>query len=173
MLFHLLGAVMIGVTAASLVMIAFRLSGRRSPRWLLPLSAGAAMLGFQVWSEYTWFSRTAAELPPHVAVAGTFTGSHALQPWTLVRPRIDRFSAVDLNSVRWNDEAPELRIAEVYLVGRNLPTATTVQVYDCDRPRRAPMPASPVFDETGRPTNLQWTELSTDDQARRLVCDTV
>jgi hypothetical protein len=170
MLFHLLGAVMLGVTAASIVMIVFRLMGRRAPRWALPLVAGAAMLGFEVWSEYTWYARTAAELPPGVVTAGTFASGSALKPWTLAVPRINRFSAVDLRTLRWNPEAPELRVAELFLVGRHVPTGTVLQVYDCDQPRRADMPAAPEFDASGRPTNVRWIAVQESDSARQLIC---
>ncbi len=170
MLFQLLGAIILGVGMAGVVMIAFRLVGRKAPRWTLPVFAGAAMLGFQIWNEYTWFSRTAAALPAHIVLAGTYSSSSPLQPWTMLVPPVDRFSVIDARSIRRNERAPHLRMIEVFLIGRYMPTASTIQIYDCETPRRADVVRTLEFDADGRPTGAQWIDLDAADPLRRKVC---
>lgn len=170
MILNFIAALVLGLAIAGVVMLAFRLTGRKAPRWLLPAAAGLSMIAFQIWSGYTWFSRTAGALPPHIAVAGTFTATSPIEPWTFLMPRIERFSAVDLNSLRSNPRAPSLAMAEIYLVGRYAPTAATLQVFDCETGRRADVVDSLAFDDSGQPTNAQWVPLRRDDPMRRIVC---
>ena len=170
MLFYVLGAVALGVGTAGVVLIVYRLLGRKVPRWILPVAAGAAMIGFHIWSEYSWYSRTAAALPANLAVAATYTSSSLLQPWSLVVPRIDRFSVVNTSTVQRNERIPHLRIAEVFLVVRYMPTVSTLQIYDCETPRRADVVRTLEFDPDGRPIGAQWVPVDPADPIRGKVC---
>lgn len=171
MIWNLVGTLVLGVTAASLVLVLCRLLGRPTPRWLLPLAAGATMLGFHVWTDYSWFARTAAGLPDHVIVARAYPSSDTLQPWTLIAPRIGRFSAVDVNSIRRHPDVPDVAMAIVYLVARWNPTVETRQLYDCAAPRRADAGIAMAVDAAGRPVDPDWVPLPPDDPVRAVVCD--
>ncbi|MCB1992493.1 MAG: hypothetical protein R3D28_11170 [Geminicoccaceae bacterium] len=170
MIWNLIGTLVLGVAAASVVLVLFRVLGRPAPRWLLPAAAGIAMLGFHIWTDYSWFRRTTAELPGHVVVAQGYPSSNPLQPWTLVVPRIDRFSAVDTNRIRHNPEVPDLAMAVVYLVARWNPTVEANQLYDCRTPRRADVGADMEVDAEGRPVDPVWVALPPDDPVRLAVC---
>ncbi|MEZ5863823.1 MAG: hypothetical protein R3D25_07010 [Geminicoccaceae bacterium] len=171
MIWNLIGTLVLGVATASVVFILCRLLGRPPPRWLLPAAAGLAMLGFHIWTDYSWFARTAAELPDHVVVAQGYPSSNPLQPWTLVVPRIDRFSAVDTSRIRHNPEVPDMAMAVVYLVARWNPTIEANQLYDCATPRRADVGVDTQMDAEGRPVDPDWVALPADDPVRRTVCD--
>lgn len=170
MIWNLIGTLVLGVTAASIVLILFRVLGRPVPRWLLPAAAGIAMLGFLVWTDYAWFGRTEAALPANVVVAEGHASSSVLQPWTLIVPRIDRFSAVDTEAIRRNPQAPDLAMADVYLVARWNPTIRAHQLYDCATPRRADVGLDLKVDALGRPIDPPWVKLPPDDPVRRVVC---
>ena len=170
MLLQLIGTLVMGVASAGVVMLLFRLSGRRAPRWLLPASAGLSMFGFHLWNEYTWFRRTAAALPPEMHVAATYAGPSPLQPWTLVVPRIERFAVIDPRAIRWNERAPGLRMIEVFLIARYMPTLSTVQIFDCRTPRRADVTRDMAYDEDGQPVGAEWVPLEPEDRLRRSVC---
>ncbi|MCW8085723.1 hypothetical protein [Sabulicella glaciei] len=170
MIFHLLGSLLLGICAAALLMLCFRVSGRRAPRWLLPASAGAAMFGFHVWSDYTWFRRTAAALPSPMTVAAASTSGTTMQPWTYLLPRVERFAAIDPRAIRWNERVPGLRLTEVHLVARYMPTLTTMQFFDCAASRRADAPRTLVLDAEGRPAGLDWVRLESGDALLRAVC---
>jgi hypothetical protein len=170
MLLQLLGMLVMGIAVVGVVLLACRLFGRRPPRWVLPVSAGLAMLGFQVWNEYSWFRRTAAALPPQMVVAAAHPSSSMFQPWTLLVPRIERFAVIDPRAIRWNESAPGLRMVEVFLIARQMPTFTTTQIFDCDTPRRADVTGTLEFDADGRPVGAEWIALDATDQPRQSVC---
>ncbi len=171
MIWNLIGTLVLGVAVASVVLVLFRVLGRPAPRWLLPAAAGIAMLGFHIWTDYSWFARTTAELPEHVIVAQGYSSSNPLQPWTLVASRIDRFSAVDTSRIRLNPDVPDMAMAVVYLVARWNPTIETNQLYDCATPRRADVSADMQVDAAGKPVDPDWVELPADDPVRLAVCD--
>lgn len=170
MLFNLVSTFVTGIGAAGAVMLIFRILRRPSPRWLLPAVAGASMLGFHLWNEYSWFDRTATALPDHVVVAQQYDYRSVLQPWTLLVPRINRFAALDRSSIRRHDKAPDYVMADVILVTRLQPTAKVTQIYDCDGVRRTDVHGSSAVDEQGVPLDAVWTASNTDDSLFKLVC---
>lgn len=171
MIWTLIGTLMVGVGAASVVFVLCKAVRRPVPGWLLPAAAGAAMLTFHIWSDYSWADRTTAELPDHLVVAGRHTSRSVLQPWTLLVPKVDRFSAVDVNEIRRHPEVEGMVMAVVYLVTRWYPTAGTLQLYDCTMPRRADVGESLRADAQGRPIDPDWVPLEPDDPVRRVVCE--
>ncbi|MBA5777184.1 hypothetical protein H2509_08600 [Stappia sp. F7233] len=170
MLLGLVGTLVLGIAVVGCLMFLNKLTGKRLPRWIFPAGAALGMLTFHIWNEYTWFDRTAADLPAHVAVAETYTTSTVIQPWTLVFPRINRYAAVDLSTVKTNDKAPGYRLAEVYLVTRFTPTAATQQIFDCPGGRRAFLGRSDTFGEDGLPEGAAWESLDKTDPMLSKVC---
>lgn len=170
MLIGLVGTLVLGVAVVGCLLFVNKLTGKRLPRWIFPVGAAVGMLTFHIWNEYTWFDRTASELPAHVAVTQTYTTSSVIQPWTLVYPRINRYTAVDLASVRTNDKAPGYRLADVHLVTRFTPTATTQQIFDCPGGRRAFLSKDEAFGEDGLPLAARWESLDGGDPLLATVC---
>lgn len=170
MIWTLIGTLMVGVTAACVMLIFFRVSRRTLPKWTLPAAAGFAMFSFHIWSDYTWIDRTTAELPSHVVVAERYRSKHPMQPWTYILPRQDRFAAVDLDKIRHNPSVDDMAFAVIYLVTRYYPTVETQQLFDCNEPRRADVGNDFTFDEQGRPVDPDWVTLEPDDPVRRVVC---
>lgn len=170
MIWTLIGTLMVGVGAASIAFVLCRALRRPVPGWLLPGAAGAAMLSFHIWSDYAWADRTIAELPDHVVVADRYTSRSITQPWTYLAPKVDRFSVVDLGEIRHHPEAPGLAMAVVHLVRRWYPTMTTVQLYDCETPRRADVGERLEADAAGRPIDPDWVTVAPDDPVRGVVC---
>jgi hypothetical protein len=169
MLFNLLATILLGIATAGIFVTILRRVGLRTPTWLLPTSALVAILTFQIWSEYSWYGRTAKTLPAHVVVTGAFADSRALQPWTIIAPPVVRFSAVDRSSIARHDAAPTLAMAEVHLVQRYAPTVSAFHIYDCETPQRAD--ATPGYlDGNGLPLSNAWTAIDPNDPIRLIVC---
>lgn len=171
MLLNLLGTFIAGIAAAGAVMLLYRVLGKQAPRWLLPTVAGAAMLNFHIWNEYTWFDRASKALPDHVVVAEHYTYKSMLQPWTLLAPRINRFTALDRSSIRRNERAPGYVMADIYLVARLERTAKLTQIYDCKKERRTDVSRSTATNERGLPIDAVWIAWESDDSLFQLVCD--
>ena len=62
MIWEFVATLSAGIGAAGIMMM-IRLFIKKLPKWLVPAAAGLGMIGFQVYSEYTWFSHTRSLLP--------------------------------------------------------------------------------------------------------------
>ena len=170
MFFHLISVFAAGACAAGLVMLVYRTMGRKAPRFLLPLVAGLAMIGFNAWSEYTWHSRTASALPDHIKVVQRYGHESAWQPWTLLFPRIDRLLAVDTSQTKRNEKLPDHVLAEILLVHRYDPTAVAYQMFDCKAARRTDVDQSKGFGADGLPVGANWMPVERDSGLFRTLC---
>lgn len=170
MIFNLIAVVVLGVAAAASIMMVFKMMGRPPPKWLLPIGAGVAMFGFVLYNDYTWYPRTAGALPDHVAVAGTYTQTHPLQPWTYLVAPVNRFAVVDRQRVVPSPQHEDLVLAEVSMVSRFMPTGSATFLIDCDEPRRADATQVTGFDDNGQPVGARWIPVAADDPVRRIAC---
>lgn len=170
MLMELIATFALGFCAAGAVMLLRRLVKAPLPRWSTPLAAGLAMIGFTLWSEYTWFSRTEAALPESFEIVTRHENSSIFRPWTKVRPFVDRFSAVDKNTLRRNDKAPGQIMAEVTMVARHGGNARLPVLIDCAGTRRADLSDGMEFDDTGTLLDGRWFQLPSDDPLLKTVC---
>ncbi|MCP4966729.1 MAG: hypothetical protein GY926_16070, partial [bacterium] len=135
------------------------------------LAAGLTMICYAVWSDYSWASRTIAELPDHVKVVKQISTPTPWKPWTYLFPQVDRFIALDSSQTRKNDEMPGFVLTEVILVARLEPAVTTRQLFDCTQARRTDIILSDGFSEDGMPINPEWVPLNRTDELFRLVCE--
>lgn len=167
MLLTFLGAISVAILAACVVFIARRWFGFQA-RWLIPASAGAAMLSFTLYNDYSWFGRISGGLPPEVVVTRSFEFSNAVQPWTLAIPAVNRFQALNRASVQRHEADANMVRAEVFLVARYNPTFVTRMVFDCAGARRADAVAP--SDERGLPVDTSWVALDRDDPLLLAAC---
>ena len=170
MFFILIGGLLVAVSAGALASLPYRLAKKPVPRGLMPIIGGISLLVFVLWNDYSWYSRTIAELPERVAVVETFTYSGALQPWTLIKPRINRFTAVDRASIQRNEALPGYVMADIIFVQRYQPTLQARQIFDCADTRRADLTDSTEFDERGMPQNVNLVDLEDDHPLIPIVC---
>ena len=166
--FLLFGAIALGLGTAGVVMLACRVTGRRAPRWAPPLAGGLAMMSFYVWMEYAWFQRVSNQLSERVVVVETHSRSVWWQPWSLLRPQVVRFSAVDRASVE--PVGQDLVRIELWLVDRYTGSAQVSQIYDCTEPRRLDVTADSRVDAAGRPLEGDWRRIAPADAHRRVAC---
>lgn len=170
MFFELIATVVAGVGAAGLMMGLNKLSGGRLPRWIMPVAAGFAMIGFTIWSEYNWFARTANNLPEGLEVVAKVEQNGGLRVWTYAFPYVHRFAAVDHRSARINPKLPDQRIVNVVLFGRWKPVNQVPVLIDCAGQRRADLPVDAVFQADGTVANLTWRSLAADDPVLTASC---
>jgi hypothetical protein len=166
----LIGAVLVAISAAAIFSLGFRLLGRPVPKGILPVVAGVALATFVVWNDYSWFDRTAAELPEQVVILDTYSYSGAWQPWTYLVPRINRFTALNRDAVRRNANLPGMVMADLLLVARYEPVRTATQMIDCAGARRADVTNSTRFGDDGMPENVAWIELEPAHPILQAVC---
>ncbi len=164
MLLLLLASVALGLGIGGVVLILGKLVGL--PRWAAPLAGGAAMMGFMLWNEYTWFDRARAALPEDARIAQTYEHWSAFQPWTMALPRVTRFAAVAPVTGRPLPD-PDWISADVILAARFETTFSVPHVFDCAGNRRAALPSTGAGDGA----TLDWIEVGPDDALLVAVCN--
>lgn len=167
---ELVATVVFGVGAAGVVMLLRRLTPRLVPRFAVPAAAGLAMIGFTIWSEYAWFSRQTAALPPGVEVATTRAQPSPMRPWTYVLPFVSRFIAVDLNSALRHNAAPEQVLVTLYTFERYAPTGSAPILVDCAGNRRADIADGARFRDDGVVEGALWRDVAPADPLVSVVC---
>lgn len=170
MFFELIATFVVGLGTAGLAMLARKVSRGRLPQWLAPSLAGLAMIGFVVWSEYTWYGRTAETLPEGLEIAWENETQGLYRPWTYLAPITDRFLAVDLAAARTHPDHPDQRMVDLYLFGRWAPLRQVRVVMDCDDKRRADLAEGTRFSDTGALENANWVAMEDDDPVLQTAC---
>ncbi|WP_372615197.1 hypothetical protein [Aquicoccus sp.] len=166
MFFELVATFAAGIAAAGLALIAGHLSRGRLPRWFAPVAAGAAMLGYAIWSEYTWAARTVDGLPDGVEVLRTVEEARFWKPWTHVVPQTTRIMALDRQGVQTKADAQGILLADVYLFARWTPPAKRPQLVDCDGRARADVSTAALAD----PDKANWRSVDGDDPLIEALC---
>ena len=170
MFLELIATIFAGIACAGVAMLLNILTGRRLPRWLIPVAAGAGMIAMTISSEYTWFSRTAEQLPEGIEIATTVEESSWLRPWTKIWPYTKRFVAIDTGTVRTNANLPDQRLVDLYFFGRWSPVNQAPVLYDCADARSAVLIDGATFADDGSVADADWSPVPADDPVLQVVC---
>lgn len=170
MIFELIATVVAGFAAGGMAALLLRITRGALPRWIVPVTAGAAMIAFAIWSEYSWFDRTSGALTEDFVIVSRNESSAPWRPWTYVRPMTDRFAAVDTGSVGTNEAFPGMRIAETYFWARWAPVTRVTVAFDCAGQRRAPMVEGVEIAADGSIVGAEWVTVPADDPSLAAVC---
>ncbi|WP_299865909.1 hypothetical protein [uncultured Hoeflea sp.] len=168
--FNILGPIVFGIAVTGVLVFMKRVLKVPLPGWSVPMLAAASIILAHVYNEYSWFDRFSAELPEQVEVVETLTKSSWYEPWSYVRPRVDRFTAIDRNSVQFNPAHPELALGEIILVQRYTPTARALQIADCENGRVADLTPSTEFGDDGLPLGVVWFDRDAEDPVLASLC---
>ncbi len=172
MFVELIATVFAGLAFAGLAMLVNITAKRRLPNWITPVAAGLGMIGMTISNEYTWFDRTAEQLPEGISVAMTVDEQSWFRPWTQIWPYTERFVAVDTGTARSNPNVPDQRMADLYFFGRWSPVNQAPMLFDCAAGRSALLIDGAVFTDDGTVSNADWQAVPEGDPILRLVCET-
>jgi hypothetical protein len=173
MLFELIGTIVAGVAMALLFWAVNRALKGRLPSWLMPVSAGAAMLVATISSEYGWYDRTVATMPQGFVVAQTVEEAAFYRPWTYAFPFINRFVAVDQVSKRTHPDQPNQRIVDLVFYGRWTRTAKVPMLFDCGENKRADIVDGIEFGDNGEVLGAEWISVNASDPVLKVACEEV
>ncbi|MDV4145497.1 MULTISPECIES: hypothetical protein [Shimia] len=171
MFLELIATIVAGIAAAGIMMVITRASGGRLPKWLTPVAAGAAMIAATISNEYGWYGRTSKSLPDEFMIVDTVESKALYRPWTYVRPYVDRFAALDVQSVQRHDEAPAMRMADMYFFGRWAPVNKLSVIADCAALRRAAVTEGVTLNADGSATGAAWLPVPLDDPLVSTMCE--
>ncbi|MGY6629627.1 MAG: hypothetical protein ACXIUL_01330 [Wenzhouxiangella sp.] len=170
MLLEFIAAIALGLGTAGLFMAINFITGKRLPGWLMPASAGCAMIAFMVYMEYSWQPRTEAQLPDGVVVTGMSSEQMWYRPWTFIKPLSLRMTAIDTRRSRRHADQPGQVMTTAVLLGRWMPVREIPVVFDCHDHRRADLHAGVDMAEDGRLIGADWRRLDHDDPALLAAC---
>jgi len=170
MLLELIATVIAGIAGAGVMALIIRATGRRLPKWLVPVGAGAAMLATAISNEIAWFGNVNGSLPETMVVAQSYENKSFYRPWSYVVPYVDRFVALDQASVRTHPEQPDMRMAELYFFARWMPVNTLSLLADCAGQRHAPLTGAVTFQDDGSIRGAEWSNVPADDAFLALLC---
>lgn len=171
MFWDLIATFAAGFGGAGIAMVANIISGKRLPRWLVPVAAGGCMIGYAIWSEYTWYERTAATLPEGITVTQSVEGAALWRPWTYAFPMVERFATVDLATFRFHPDAPDTALVnQVFFARWSAPQMVPV-AFRCDSAERAVMGEGVSLGADGAITGADWIATDRADASLVAVCD--
>ena len=169
MVFELIAVIAAGFLGGGVALV-LRRGIKALPRWLVPVVAGAAMLGVAISLEYSWFGRTAGDLPDGLDVVLTHEARAPWRPWTYAIPYVDRFVAVDRASLMTHEAAPDRRLATLLVFARWQPPARVDAVFDCAAARRADLAPGTRLTDEGDVEGATWHDVPPDGPVMRSVC---
>ncbi len=172
MFIELIATVFAGLACAGIAMFLNTITGKRLPKWILPVAAGLGMLGMTISNEYTWFDRTAETLPEGITIAMTVDEQSWGRPWTQLWPYTKRFVAVDTATAQTNENLPDQRLADLYFFGRWSPVNLAPMLFDCTGGRSALLIDGATFATDGTVTDADWQQMPAGDPILKLVCET-
>lgn len=171
MFFELIATLIAGIGGAGVVLILNSLLGGRLPKWLLPVAAGAAMIGMTIYNEYTWFGRQSAGLPDGFEVALSVENRAWFRPWTQVVPYVHRFVAVDTETLRTHPGPSKQVIARLYFFSRWSTVDAADALIDCEGRRIALIRGEAPYDADGAVIDPQWGPIPDGDRILPIACE--
>lgn len=170
MTFEFLAILIAGVAGFGIGMMLRKLTGQRLPKWMVPALAGLGMIVASVWSEYSWFPRLRAGIPPGVVLADTNSGTSPLRPWTYALPLVTEAFLVDTRKALRNPSAPDLVLVPVWRFARWQNDREILVMFDCAQARRVDVAEGVTFSETGALSGGTWVPLDPGDPVLAAAC---
>ena len=168
MIWHLVAAAFAGLGAAGVALLLRLLSGKRLPRWIVPVCAGLGMLSYQINYEYAWYGDKRQQLPESAQVVSTEKSQMLWRPWTYLYPLTTAFSVVDRND-RMASQANGERLVEfiLYRFERQYRDLLTYQTYllNCATREMVPLNA-----DNRQPDVERLRQLERSDPLLEAVC---
>lgn len=160
---ELLATFIAGIGCAG-VALWFRVMTRKGvPRWTIPMMAGAGMLAYQVFSEYTWYERQLSALSEQVVIVRQVEQTSWWRPWSWFAPQTFRFVAANLDSVQTNALNAEIVKVDLYLVERHQRTTRVSSAVHCGLLARADYNSSLQIPAADAELSSDWYALDQDD----------
>ena len=172
MFWELIATVFAGIGGAGIALLLRKITKQNAPKWLVPVFAGIAMLGFQIQGEYDWYEHQASLLPEGVVVVKTVQEEAPWRPWSYVFPQTMRFIAADVANSAKNKIDPNLVLVDLYFFERRHMAKRVPQIIDCVQGARADFTQSfTASNNSNAESQPTWHPIESDDLLLKVVCD--
>jgi|SRR5690554_1662243 len=95
MIWQLLAVFISGLVLGGCAYLVRRLSGNKLPKWIIPVTAGLGMLGYQAYYNYAWYDFKLGQLPERTLVLEEKRNSDFFRPWSYIYPAVNYFTFID------------------------------------------------------------------------------
>jgi hypothetical protein len=167
MFWTLVATIVCGLGAAGIALGVRAATQSKAPKWIIPVFAGAGMLGFLIYSEYNWYDLKQSQLPEEAVIVDTQTDGIFWRPWTYVFPYVTSFSTVDIKSIGRDTENPDIVRFTLYRFEQKLTDTVSHRIHILNCAIRELVPLG--SDGTPRVDNIKL--LDNNDTLLRTVCD--
>ena len=166
MFWTFIATVFCGLGAAGIALGIRAITRNAAPKWIIPVFAGAGMLGYLIYGEYTWYDLKHSQLPEEAVVVDTESDGILWRPWTFVAPYVTAFSTVDVNSIRTSDDNPNVVSFTLYRFEQKLADAVSHRVHlmNCATQQLVPLGSD------GKPRVDNMKKLGENDKLFKTVC---
>ncbi|WP_431300931.1 hypothetical protein [Tabrizicola sp. BL-A-41-H6] len=134
------------------------------PSWVAPASAGLALIGYTVWSEYDWYPRMTGQLPPEIELVATLEQASPFRPRTYLAKTTTSFVALDHRKTLSHPQKADLHIVTLYSFARAGGMTEAAMAVDCAGGRQALMITDSKITEAGDLTGAEWQPASANDR---------
>lgn len=167
MFWTFVATVFCGLGAAGIALSIRAITRKKAPKWIIPVFAGAGMLGYLIYMEYTWFELKQTQLPEEAVVVSTEEYGAPWRPWAYVVPQVAAFTVLDTNSVIQDDPDQNIVRFSLYRFEQSYTDAVSQKMYllNCDKRELVPLKSEKSLDTSALRT------LSQDDRLLKLACD--
>jgi hypothetical protein len=170
MIWELIATIVAGVGAAGIILLLRKFTGNLIAKWAIPSFAALAMLSFQVYSEYTWFSHQQKMLPAGVVVLHQQQKTAFWRPWSYLYPQTLGFVAADIANAEANQLNSDVHRVNLYFIQRHTAVQTSSQVVNCRFKAKAKNSATIIVAESGAALDNQWLTLKEQDPLLQALC---
>ncbi|WP_417544674.1 hypothetical protein [Marinobacter sp.] len=153
MFWTLVATVFCGLGAAGIALAIRAATRNMAPKWIIPVFAGAGMLGYLIYGEYIWFDHKQSRLPDEAVVVSTESRGIFWRPWSLVQPYVTAFSTVDMDSIAQDTDNPNIIRFTLYRFEQKLTDTVSHRVHIINCTTREIVPIG--SDGTPRIDNLK------------------
>ena len=170
MLWELIATVCAGLAGAGIALFIRKLTLKKVPKWFVPTLAGLGMIGFQIQSEYSWYSHQASLLPSGVVVVKTVEETAPWRPWSFFYPQTTRFIAADINNAAQNKFNQDVYLVDLYFFERRLTAKRVTQVIHCSANARANFTSHLNIPPGNTTSSEEWHPLPSNDPLLTAIC---
>ncbi|WP_299236978.1 hypothetical protein [uncultured Halomonas sp.] len=168
MIWHLIAAIFAGLGAAGIGLLLRTLSGKRLPRWIIPVLGGLGMLGYQINVEYNWYEHKRSLLPDTARIVQVQEEPMFWRPWTYLFPMTTAFSVVDEQGMTTREQAGKKHVEFLlYRFEKQLQDSVSHQTWLMNCATRETLP---LEGEERRPRLDAMRRLTSEAPLYRVVC---
>lgn len=167
MLWTIIAIVVSGLGSAGIALVLRNLSRNKLPKWIIPVFAGAGMLAYQIYYEYSWYEHQQPRQPESAVIVSSETGQVFWRPWTFHYPMIIAFTVIDTDNIA-RTQIDNAYLAEFILYRFEKQHIDTVkhQTYILNCNSREMLP----FDHNAQPLLHQMKRLGQDEVLYMTAC---